>query len=295
MNLAKSEIDKKIFEEIKLVVFYLPGDDSRVRFGLNAHKVREVVEVETFDKLPPVYQPYVGIINLRGVPIPILNMQSVLGDYNKSESLIDGKKRIIVCETLGKLVGVIACQNVKMFEFEDRCISKTDFAQGNIDSEYISGIIDHKDGYIFMLNIETVLDQLDGDNNHQSKTITAIYKGKRALIVEDSQLYQKKLSRFLQELGFEVSIEEDGQKGLDHLMKNHNFDIIFSDIEMPVMNGIEMVRRVKEDHEISHIPVVFHSSISNEEIINRISHEKLGKYLVKFEESIILEALREIF
>lgn len=289
------DLEKKVFEAIKLVVFNLPGDKDEIKFGINAHKVREVVEVSSFDKLPSVYAPYIGIMNLRGMPIPILNMFSVLNGTESLEDCNDSRNiRVIVCETLGRLVGVISSPGIKMYEFEDRSISPTTFAHGKVKNEFVSGIIEHESGYIFMLNIESVLDDLDESNFNPKKSVSKNYQGKKALIVEDSHLYRKKLSIFLEEIGFEVVLANDGIAGLETVKKNPSFDIIFSDIEMPLMNGIEMVRKIKKDPEFSQIPVLFHSSISNEELMAQIKSECLGGYLTKFDEALILEELANI-
>mgnify|MGYP003977496279 FL=1 len=51
-----------------------------------------------------------------------------------------------------------------MHEFEDSSISPTTFAHTKVKNEFISGIIEHENGYIFMLNVESVLDELDSSN-----------------------------------------------------------------------------------------------------------------------------------
>ncbi len=93
-------------------------------------------------------------------------------------------------------------------------------------------------------------------------------------------------------MGFEVVLAKDGIEGLETAKKDTNFDIIFSDIEMPLMNGIEMIRKIKQIPEISIIPVLFHSSISNEELMSQIKSEQLGDYITKFDEDTILGQLK---
>lgn len=258
-------------------------------------KIHEVVEVESFDKLPTAYAPYLGIMNLRGVPIQILDMFSVLDETSKDnlDKLESRNMRIVVCETLGKLVGIVACHSIKMYEFEDRSITPTTFAAGKVKNEYVVGIIEHEQGYIFMLNIETVLDELDSSSFQSIKANGQDYLGKRALVVEDSKLYRKKLTIFLEKIGFDVILANDGVSGLERLKSDSSFDIIFTDIEMPLMNGIEMIRKVKGMSDASKIPVLFHSSISNEQLMNQIVEEELGVYITKFDEEVITAKLKE--
>jgi len=292
------DLEQKVFEEIKLVVFNLPGDVNKIDFGINAHKVREVVEVKDFNKLPSSYAPYIGIMNLRGMPIPILDMFSVLDSSAVSgneEGYTDKTIRVVVCETLGKVVGLLSVSRIKMYEFEDQSILAPTFAHGKVKNEFVSGIIENENKYIFMLNIESVLDDLDSSDFQVARSSEKTYQGKRVLVVEDSHLFRKKLSMFLEKLGFEVSMANNGKEGLEKIKRDTCFDIVFSDIEMPLMNGIEMVRKIKRLPEVQMIPVVFHSSISNEELMRQIKSEKLGDYITKFNEDIILEKLKQIF
>ena len=295
MGLSNLKLDKQAFEEIKLVVFRFPGTTDDIRFGINAHKVKEVVEVDNFEKLPTIYRPYVGILNLRGVPVPILDMNSILNGVDDESILDNDNYRIIVCETLGKTVGILASQKIKMYEFDDREISHASFATGkSINQEYVSGIVEQDGTYIFMLNIETALEELtpeEYDPAHQKKLL---FKGKKALVVEDSMLFMKKVSRLLESLGFEVFTALNGQEGLDQLESLEHVDLLFSDIEMPYMNGIEMIRKVKRNIEYAKIPIIFHSSISNPELIKQIEEEGLGEYITKFDESLIIEKISSV-
>lgn len=295
MSQPKLDFETEAFEDIKLVVFSLPGSEGSISYGLNAHKVREIVEVENFDPLPSSYLPYIGVMNLRGFPIPILDMDMAI---NKAMSLerkgLDNGLRIIVCETLGKLVGVLANTKIKMLEFSDQNISHPTFTSNKVNQEYINGIIQNEGHYIFMMNIEAVLEELNSsDGNENQSRRSREYLGKRALIVEDSQLYCKKISRFLMNLGFEVVTAHDGIEGLNCLEKQGPFDLLFSDIEMPLMNGIEMVRKVRKNQQWADLPIIFHSSISNEELVSEIKSQKLGHFITKFDEDIIYEAIKK--
>lgn len=281
--------EKKVFEELKLVVFNLLEDVEKVTYAINAHKVREVVETKDFERLPQVYSPYIGILNLRNLPVPILDLNVVF--KGSGSEFHDGKKeiyRIIICEILGKIIGIPVGQQIKMFEFSDEDVFAPDFAHANIKNQYISGFINQNGRYIFMINIESILDELEDDpENNKSKSINENFGGLKVLIVEDSLLYRKKLSQFLTKLNFNVTMANDGQEGYE-MLKSKTFDIIFSDIEMPKMNGIEMIRKSKFENLLNNTKVLFHSSISNQNLINQLENEKLGDYITKFSEDAIL-------
>jgi osomolarity two-component system sensor histidine kinase NIK1 len=78
----------------------------------------------------------------------------------------------------------------------------------------------------------------------------------RVLVVEDNVVNQKVAQRFLQRLGCEVTLTGDGQQAVE-LLRQHEFDLVFMDIQMPVMGGLEATRviRASEQHG-RHIPIV---------------------------------------
>jgi signal transduction histidine kinase/CheY-like chemotaxis protein len=79
----------------------------------------------------------------------------------------------------------------------------------------------------------------------------------RALVVEDNSVNQKLARRFLEKLGCEVEVAANGEEAL-HLIGNRSFDIIFMDCHMPVLDGFETARaiRQKEANSGRHTPIV---------------------------------------
>ena len=75
------------------------------------------------------------------------------------------------------------------------------------------------------------------------------------LLVEDDPDLAALVSLELEQAGFVVSHAEDGAAALIRLAEALP-DIILSDIMMPVMDGLELLRRLREDPQLSHVPVV---------------------------------------
>jgi len=79
------------------------------------------------------------------------------------------------------------------------------------------------------------------------------------LVVEDNHVDQKLIADALQRGGFKIFIAANGQEGLA-LAKTTKPDLIILDCDMPVMNGLEMCRKLREDDSLEHTPVIFLTS-----------------------------------
>jgi PAS domain S-box-containing protein len=77
----------------------------------------------------------------------------------------------------------------------------------------------------------------------------------RALVVEDDLVNRMTIKRILEKKGVEVESAEDGEKALEVLRRN-SFDIIFMDIQMPVMDGIETTKRIRSMNDKGGVPII---------------------------------------
>jgi len=85
------------------------------------------------------------------------------------------------------------------------------------------------------------------------------------LIVDDASLIRSVAKKAAMNAGHDVVVAEDGQKGLETLASN-KFDLIFSDVNMPVMGGLEMVGEIKKMDEYKFVPIVMLTTESNPEL-----------------------------
>jgi len=74
---------------------------------------------------------------------------------------------------------------------------------------------------------------------------------------DDQEIFQKELQKFNSSIKFLSAY--NGEEGLEVLRKN-SVDYIFLDINMPVMNGIDALKLIKQDQNLKHIPVIIYST-----------------------------------
>ena len=84
----------------------------------------------------------------------------------------------------------------------------------------------------------------------------SFFKGKTLLLVDDDLRNTFALSTVLEEKGLNVIIAENGQKALDALEKHQNIEVVLMDIMMPIMDGYEAMRRIREQEKYRNLPII---------------------------------------
>ena len=118
---------------------------------------------------------------------------------------------------------------------------------------------------------------------------------KRILVVDDSRATSEIESEILSSEGYLVDTAADGADAL-RAVKNKQYDLICTDIKMPIMDGFMLIENIKKNEELTRIPIIVISSMANEE--DQIRAELLGasRYIIKnsFNNYNLLEAVRDL-
>lgn len=93
-------------------------------------------------------------------------------------------------------------------------------------------------------------------------------KTKRILVIDDDEICRRTVSNILGESGYEVSQAEDGQDGLQAALSDPP-DLIICDVDMPKLNGFEVVAKLRADAKTEAIPVIFVTGL-----VDQVTSEK---------------------
>ena len=117
----------------------------------------------------------------------------------------------------------------------------------------------------------------------------------RFLVVDDFLTMRRVLRGFLHDMGFDdVGEAADGTAALASLAEAMA-DVVITDIEMPLMNGFDLLASIKKDERLRHLPVLMVTAEARKDEIVRAVQAGAAGYLVKpFSRAVLEERLRHI-
>jgi two-component system chemotaxis sensor kinase CheA len=139
----------------------------------------------------------------------------------------------------------------------------------------------------------TVLD-LYGFSDH-NETMPAMH-GKTILLAEDTPFFRVLVGNYLKELGYRLLVASDGEAAWKLLQeKGSEVDLLLTDIEMPHMNGFELVQNVRRSARFQHLPVVALTALTSEEAREKGRAAGFEAYLVKLDKALLAKTLHRLF
>jgi two-component system sensor histidine kinase and response regulator WspE len=190
--------------------------------------------------------------------------------------------------TIDKLLGV-----------RDLVVQRIDPRLGKVKDINAASILE--DGTpVLIIDVEDVLRSLDqlisgnrlmriGSDEDIDRTV------KRILVADDSITVREVERKMLASIGYEVDVAVDGMDAWNTVRANH-YDLVVSDIDMPRMNGFELVSLIKEDANLRNIPVIIVSYKDREEDRNRGLEVGADYYLTKgsFQDKALINAVIDL-
>jgi two-component system chemotaxis sensor kinase CheA len=120
-------------------------------------------------------------------------------------------------------------------------------------------------------------------------------KTSRILVADDSVTSRMLIKNVLETSGYAVETASDGLESLTSL-RNREFDLLVSDVEMPRMNGFELTSSVRADGKLNEMPVVLVTALSSREDKVRGIDAGANAYIVKgsFDQSDLLSVISKL-
>ncbi len=181
---------------------------------------------------------------------------------------------------------------------QDLVVRPLDTRLGKVPNISAAAILD--DGSpVLIADVEDMVRSLDryiqgGTLQRHSRESATVGPKKRVLVVDDSITVREVERQILRNRGYEVTVAVDGQDGWN-MVRAEPFDLVISDVDMPRMNGLELVRLIRAEPSLATLPVIIVSYKERPEDRMRGLDVGANYYLTKssFHDNTFLQAVRD--
>lgn len=282
---------------LELLLFHLDGPQT---YGINVFKIKEVIHCPELSHIPKSHPLVSGVAKLRDKTVSIIDMAKAIG-MNPIQDI--QKSFVIVTEYNRSVQGFIvhSVNRIVNLHWEEILPAPIGVGQNN----YLTAITKFDDKLIEIIDVEKVLSIVVGDKDEMSDEMRSklndFNKNAHILVVDDSSVARKQISRTLDNLKVKYTLANDGKEALDILIKikesgqriTDHFDMIITDVEMPKMDGYTLTSNIKNDSEMQDMYVLLHTSLSG--VFNQSLVEKVGAdaFIAKFNQDDLTNAVME--
>ncbi|MBF0239516.1 MAG: chemotaxis protein CheV [SAR324 cluster bacterium] len=260
--------------ELEIVEFYI----HNVRYGVNVTKVEEVRYLPKYRKIPQTSPIILGFFNLRGKVMPIIDLPQVMG----APSISQDHAQVIVMHFNRRVVGFLVERVVKIIRLSwENIISPP----CSFENQQVVGVIiepGRERDLIQLIDFEKIMEEITPSFHDIEDLVEEIPPGsfdrsqKKIWIAEDSKMIQKVVAEGLGLSGYSnqrwFNNGAETWDALNAIPEDKVFDeieLLVSDIEMPQMDGLHLVKLMKSTPRLQKIPVIMFSSLINDSTIHK--------------------------
>lgn len=146
------------------------------------------------------------------------------------------------------------------------------------------------DKITLMLDLHCILETGEPDSVEKIEINPEKAKSKRILLVEDTPFFMRVIKECIVSAGYQVTTATNGREGLEAL-QSQEFDLVLSDIEMPLMDGREMVKNIRANSHWDKLPVIALTTLNDEQTIADGKKAGFNEWLVKLDKELVLKTV----
>ena len=259
--------------ELEIIEFAI----SNRSFGINAAKVDVILRYDkNITPMPHSNQFVEGVFKPRDTIITVINLAKYLG-LPESES---SDNDILIVTRFNNLNNAFHVHNViDIHRISWREIEKPDATIYGGESGEATGIARYDGRLITILDFEKIIADISPKSSIKIEDVEALgnrgESRKPILIAEDSPLLEKLICACLQKAGYtNLILAANGEEAWNKLIELKNnggslkdyVSLIITDIEMPKMDGHHLLKRIRDDRELTVLPVIIFSSLIDEQM-----------------------------
>lgn len=272
----------KAINELKILEFQvdkeLPGGKiSTGYYGINVLKVQRIINMpDDIVQMPGSHPSIMGIITLQEKSVPVVDLTKCL----QREVADKQPSKIIITEFSRNFTGFAVHTVSRIHNINWSNVEHPPEIVEQEEKGYAIGIIRLKKDVVLLLDFEKIVSDINPSLSVKEEDIPdsiPTRSSNHILIAEDSAFIRSSIKHTLSKAGYNVTDASDGKVAFEKLNEymaeanstNKPIDefvnLIIADLEMPQMDGKQLVRIIKETPLLQDIPIVIFSSLINED------------------------------
>lgn len=270
---------------LEILMFRLNG---RQTFGINVFKVQEVLTCPRLTKIPQSNSAMRGLATIRNKTIPVIDLAAAIGQRPLEST---PENLIIITEYNGTVQAFLVKAVERIVNMNWQSIKSPPNGVGR--NNYMTAVTEVDDKLVEIIDVEKILSEIMGVDVHLENAEQLIGKdGNRLkfLVADDSLVARNQVQRTLEQIGVDSVIATTGKEALDVLKAaadegidvSKEFNLVISDIEMPVMDGYTLTSEIRADARLKDLNVMLHSSLSGGFNDSMTTKVKADKFIPKF-------------
>ncbi len=276
--------------ELEVVEFYIDeavetakDGFERTYYGVNVAKVLEIIRKPDLTDMPDASDPSVmGAFDLRSEIVPLIKLDA----WVKKLQMETEHPKVIVTEVNQIITAFLVSGVTRIHRISWEEVKAPSLQLSSLSSNSITGIVKLEGRIVFILDLEKIVatlnpDLTEGMERQQDLADKITDKEIRALVADDSTMIRHMISGILLDSGYQVTQAVNGREALVQLLEwkeeaenekrplDDFVNIVISDIEMPVMDGHNLTKRIKEDPILKELPVLLCSSLITDTLFHK--------------------------
>ncbi|WPC72788.1 chemotaxis protein CheV [Vibrio porteresiae] len=286
--------------ELEIIEFHLEkvlpnGKTKTCYYGINVAKVREVIRVPDTTDYPNAQPHMIGVFSSREILTPLVDLAGWLGvpvspDISKKYVIVTDFNRM----TNGFLIDSIS--RIHRISWND-VESPSQFLEAG-EQDCVVAVVRKEDKLIMILDFEKIIADINPELSMEkydvkvdrtvdlNRKMVAKRNGKTIMVVDDSAFIRSLIQDTLSSAGYNIIACKDGGEAFEKLTEiaahaksegvtaAEFVNAVVTDVEMPRMDGMHLVKRLRESESYKEMPIVMFSSLMSDD--NRAKALALG-------------------
>lgn len=279
--------------ELEILEFVVGGH----YYGINVAKVKEILNYQPLTPVPNSHPCIEGAFMTRGETLSIINLARAIGMPEE----VDERNNMFLVTNFNQMGvgfhvhGVVGIHRVSWSQ-----IIKPDSTISSTNGSIVTGIISLDGKLVIILDFEKIVAEITPESSIQVSEVEKLGHRRKndtpIIYAEDSQMLSLQIYDALSKAGYThvvpmnngLEVWELLQKYVKEGTLKQHCRCIITDIEMPQMDGHRLLKLVKDDPELRHIPVIIFSSLINDEMKKKgealgaaaqLSKSELGEFI----------------